>query len=452
MIRLERFIGTLLLAVVLAWPGASWVNHVQAQTRAHEPLTDAPCRSTTFERIVRHADEVYDKLLDTRGVEQPVRGDIRKPDVSDASRQLSGLSRELNAKVLVLTREAHMVCGYLIGFSGTAPAIEASYPVGDVKEIARMVSDARFAFGIYPSQASRAPQLRGARAVTALEPMAEVARKSFRDLGARLIPAGVLALLPVQGNLMVLPTGIVATLPFAALVPEQASSPLSEQVVLSILPALDAGPQARIIHWAGPGASGDRVLVLGNPDLAAHKDWRFPPLPGAEAEARSVSVALPGWAYFGREATSDRLFAHADEADIIYLATHAVSHESEALDKGFIALSDQLITPRKIQKRNFKASLAVLSACQTGLGAPHDGGTVGLARAFYLAGVPGIIMSLWSVDDDATKALMGSFMRHLETRAPQEALSLAMRERRQIDSNPAKWASFIYFGFPMVSP
>ena len=98
---------------------------------------------------------------------------------------------------------------------------------------------------------------------------------------------------------------------------------------------------------------------------------------------------------------------------------------------------------------------AVLSGCDTGIGEVRSGeGVFGLRRAFQEAGARTVIMTLWPVEDQATRFWMSTLYRsrlieHLSTADSVRAAGLAIvRERRakRLSSHPFYWGAFVAAG------
>lgn len=93
------------------------------------------------------------------------------------------------------------------------------------------------------------------------------------------------------------------------------------------------------------------------------------------------------------------------------------------------------------------AELVVLSACDTGRGRITGDGVIGLSRSLITAGVPSVIVSLWSVPDAPTASLMTQFYQNLKQNPDKaQALRQAMLTTMKQHPNPRKWAAFTLIG------
>jgi CHAT domain-containing protein len=181
-------------------------------------------------------------------------------------------------------------------------------------------------------------------------------------------------------------------------------------------------------------------------------------LPGAEREALSIAQLNNSQALIGEQATESAIVKQMPQARIIHLATHGlldygIPEASLVRDvPGAIALApsdtdDGLLTSAEILDLNLNAELVVLSACDTGRGNITSDGVIGLSRSLIMAGVPSVVVSLWSVPDAPTAELMTEFYRQMEqTPDKAQALRQAMLKTMETHPNPRDWAAFTLIG------
>src|SRR4026207_104514 len=92
--------------------------------------------------------------------------------------------------------------------------------------------------------------------------------------------------------------------------------------------------------------------------------------------------------------------------------------------------------------------LVTLSACETCMNAVAPGDELmGFARGFFSAGSPTVLMSLWTIDDEATTELMVWFYSELaRTKSPASALRAAQMKLLKEKPHPFFWSPFVLVG------
>ncbi|MCK6695297.1 MAG: CHAT domain-containing protein, partial [Thermoanaerobaculia bacterium] len=108
---------------------------------------------------------------------------------------------------------------------------------------------------------------------------------------------------------------------------------------------------------------------------------------------------------------------------------------------------DGILTAYEISQMDLRhTELVVLSACETGLGDIRGNeGVYGLQRAFKIAGVKNLIMSLWQVPDFQTQELMTVFYQKWlsDNMTVHQALKAAQEEMQRRRYEPFYWAGFV---------
>ena len=143
---------------------------------------------------------------------------------------------------------------------------------------------------------------------------------------------------------------------------------------------------------------------------------------------------------------------NASDVDILHLSMHAKLDSVNPENSAFILADDQ-VQLQEIYGLELNAQLAVLSACNTGIGKYKRGiGDESLSRALSCAGVSSTVMSLWSVPDESTSKIMMSFYDNLVSGMTKDLalynskMDYLKNCEHQSLRAPYYWAGFIVMG------
>jgi len=313
----------------------------------------------------------------------------------------------------------------------------------------------------------------------------------------QLTTAKVRPLLDDVDHVLVSPDGALNLVPFAALADERGHYLVRDYQFTYLSSGRDLLRLAR----ERPASSG--AWVVGNPDFSSAQPTTgsttgrrsidmsaisFPPLPGTAQEVAAIGKVIEDAHVLVGDAASESALRRAERPAVLHIATHGffLTDEMMGLAGGRGAKyvkSDEDFTPPPgaenplvrsglaLRGANLRADgdddgiltalevssldlwgtkLVVLSACETGVGEVHNGeGVYGLRRALVMAGSESQVISLWKVDDEATRDLMVAYYKKLERgRGRSGALREAQLElaRHRETAHPFYWASFIPSG------
>lgn len=246
-----------------------------------------------------------------------------------------------------------------------------------------------------------------------------------------------------EERVIILPQNELFLVPFAALQDAQ-DRYLIQQHTITIAPSIQV---LALSEAKSNRLSKVAPLVVGNPIMPSF-DPPLRPLPGSEGEAKGIGTILQVAPLIGAQADKQKVIALMKTAPIIHLATHGLLDTIKGDIPGAIALTNGFLTSGEIFDMQLSANLVVLSACDTGRGDLTGEGVVGISRSFSVAGVPSVIVSLWEVNDEATKALMEEFYRNLQLKKlpKAQALRQAMLTTMVDYPNPNFWSAFMLVG------
>ena len=273
-------------------------------------------------------------------------------------------------------------------------------------------------------------------------------------------------------NLIIIPDGILGYIPFEVLFTSEVNSDntyykdspylIKEHAVsysYSLTLLINSYrkrlniPQKELMAIAPSFSMNDKL-----PAFLTERGEEFIDLIGSRIEVKSINKIFKGEQYIDSIATESNFKKFAADYKILHIATHGLIDDEDPMNSRLLffrnndTIQDGDLYTYELFNMQLSAELAVLSACNTGYGKLEEGeGIISLARGFLYAGVPSIVMTLWSVPDGTSAIIIENFYRYLKNGYPKNvALQNAkldyLRKADNLKANPYFWAGFVNIG------
>ena len=300
-----------------------------------------------------------------------------------------------------------------------------------------------------------------------------------------------------KSRLIIIPDGLLYTIPFEALSDVQTSQPtLSTMEYIVRQFAINYHYSVNLwMYGSGESQLSSKMSFIGFAPIFGNEDkpgyilstpedkpgvtqrsmpvslirdepgFSLSELPASEEELRSIIELFklqgkPATGFFYRMATKENFkIIEKENYNFIHIATHSIKKEEYPPLSGLLFSSGEqkhgqdgsdILFAGEIYNMNLNSDLVVLSSCESGIGKLIKGeGMMALNRGFFYAGIRNIVFSLWKVEDRSTSRLMIAFYKNILSGFTfPKALRNAKLEllRDPFTAFPKYWSGFILVG------
>jgi CHAT domain-containing protein len=218
-------------------------------------------------------------------------------------------------------------------------------------------------------------------------------------------------------ELVIVPDGSTADIPFSALVDPATDRYLIENHTVIVVPSastFNVRPDQPV------GSPRESCLLAGDPAFDSHRFPNLHRLNGASEEITQLGATYGNRPLIGAALTRQNLLARIGDADLIQIAAHAVFNKRDAnlsvipltptaTDSGLLYLAD--VARLKLLHK----PVVMLAGCQTAMASRGNGVVRSFAFAFLSAGSRAVVGSVADIDDELARSISVSFHRELRS-------------------------------------